>query len=217
MSPFFPDFKVWRVPLPRCSSVCTAVWPVFIGFWSNLCVGTVDQCQGYWPPLTWGQCGGLLAPCPSINAGQYRPEDLTLGVLRAEWYGHKGGSIPWLLMPWLLALRSHQRPWYWLYAIMIMSEFQQPLAFWHQGMIWNMNIVFMFSQKNSAQQGSKLCQQTCQRTIHVQTGELLLMLLFGDSIYLWHLCRLMELFKGPLSPWYLTHWPLRNFKLVLGR
>ena len=41
---------------------------------------------------------------------------LTCMVLRLEYSG-KSRSIPWLMMPWLLALPGHRQPWHWLYKI----------------------------------------------------------------------------------------------------
>ena len=38
---------------------------------------------------------------------------LTLVVLRLEYYSKRTKSIPWLLMPWLLALPGHEQPWLW--------------------------------------------------------------------------------------------------------
>ena len=41
---------------------------------------------------------------------------VTFLVLKLEHSG-RSWSIPWLLMPWLLALPGHQQPWYWLNKI----------------------------------------------------------------------------------------------------
>ena len=41
---------------------------------------------------------------------------LTLNVQEPSYLGFIS-SIPWLLMPWLLASPGHQQPWYWLYRI----------------------------------------------------------------------------------------------------
>ena len=42
--------------------------------------------------------------------------DLILLVLKPEYSGQTR-SIPWLLMPWLLASPGHHHPWYWLCRI----------------------------------------------------------------------------------------------------
>ena len=44
------------------------------------------------------------------------PDDfpLTHLVLRQQ-FSQRTRSIPWLLMPWLLASPGHQQPWYWLH------------------------------------------------------------------------------------------------------
>ena len=42
--------------------------------------------------------------------------ELTPVVLKLE-YSAINRSMPWLLMPWLLASPGHQQPWYWQYRI----------------------------------------------------------------------------------------------------
>ena len=46
------------------------------------------------------------------HAGLLGHNELTLSVLKTEYSGVTR-SIPWLLMPWLLASPGHQKPCYW--------------------------------------------------------------------------------------------------------
>ena len=55
----------------------------------------------------------------NISSGKWRPSCLGLSVLILDMlnlvYLERTKSIPWLLIPWLLASPGHQQAWYWQY------------------------------------------------------------------------------------------------------
>ena len=79
---------------------------------SHICRRSPWWFKRWWNSIRAGPNKGRTDPTDLLHKDQARL-NLTLLVLRLG-YARKTRSIPWLLMPWLLASPGHQQPWYWL-------------------------------------------------------------------------------------------------------
>ena len=64
-------------------------------------------------PTICSHCYDVLNEDTGFTAVFSKPSDLTHLLLKPEYLGPTK-SIPWWLMPWLLASPGHQQPWHWL-------------------------------------------------------------------------------------------------------